>query len=441
MELRGYQERVLCDLQAAFAAGHAGAVLELGTGAGKTVTAAALVSGATAAGERVLWLAHRRELVEQALAALRGRGLELGDRLQVRTCQGRLDETFRPDLIVVDEGHRAMAPTYRRVFSRWPMARRVLLTGTALRTDGQRLAEVASAHVRGPSVGELTRDGWLVPARYWAVPGADLSALPRPIRGDFRPADLSAVFDRPEVTGDVAATYARLARGRIGVVFAASVAHAGRVAVELRRLGVPAAVVHGNTPRRERAALLELHQLGDLQVLCCADLLVEGWDHPALGAVSFARATTSPIVWRQGVGRLLRTHEGKRDGLVLDHGGNVFRHGPVEDDLEDDLPAQRGRPGRVALPLLTCAACFAVMRSVPRPLTCPRCHELVEAPKGRVVNETRGELAEVEAPKKQKKQAVDWRLWREIDADRERRGYRPGWTWTQYALRASCKEW
>ena len=445
MQLRDYQHRAVAELRQAYCDGHQGAILELGTGAGKTVTAASVVAGAAGHGGCVLWVAHRRELLTQARATLEAVGLAAAlQRGQVvlttvQSSQPCLPEP--PTVIVVDEGHRAMASSYRKIFSRWPEAFRVLLTGTAWRSDGASFDAVATKLVRGPSVAELTTEGWLVPARYWSVPGADLSGL-RLARGDYQAADLAAAFDRPGLVGDVVATYLRLARDRAGVVFASGVQHAEHLAEQLVAAGVTAAAVHAGTPKLERARLLEQHGAGQVQVLTTADLLVEGWDNPLVSAVVLARATASAIVWRQAVGRGLRTSPGKADCVVLDHGANVGRLGLVSEPLEYEArPSGGARGPGGGLALLTCQACFAVLPAQPRPASCPRCFALLPRPAQRQLEQCPGELVEVTAPAAPKRREIDWTRWHQIDAERQQRGFKSGWTWARYNMASEAKQW
>lgn len=446
MELRDYQHRAVADLRQAYCDGHGGAVLELGTGAGKTVTAASVVAGAIGLGGWVLWVAHRRELLAQAAATLEAVGLgaaSAAGRVVLMTVQGRMPErSTPPTVIVVDEGHRAMARSYRTIFTRWPDAFRVLLTGTAWRSDGASFDAVASRVIRGPSVADLTAEGWLVPVRYWSVPGADLSSL-RLARGDFRPTDLATAFDQPGLVGDVVDHFKRVAGDRVGVVFASGVAHADHLAAELVAAGVGAAAVHSKTPKDERARQLELHASGHVQVLVSADLLIEGWDNPRVSAVVLARATASAIVWRQAVGRGLRTFAGKEDCVVLDHGANVERLGLVAEPL--DYEARPGGGARGAgtggLALLTCPVCFAVLPAQPRPASCARCFAVLPAPAARKLQTRAGELVEVTGPVAPKRQQIDWAKWRQIDAERERRGFKAGWTWARYNLKEGVDQW
>lgn len=444
VELRPYQTQAVDDLRTAYCAGHEGAILELGTGAGKTVSAMAVVAGVWQGRGSVLWLAHRRELVDQARECAVSLGLQpMLDcgKLRMCTVQGSGWRGMEPDptVLVIDEGHRALAASYRAVIAAYSLAFRVLLTGTAWRSDGGDFSAVAPVTVRGPSIGELTDAGWLVPAAYWSVPGADLSGL-RVQRGEFKPADVAAAMDRPQLVGDVAATLLRLAPGRRGVVFCAGVEHALHVAEALVAAGVDAAAVHGGTKPTERKALLAAHRAGSLQVLCNADLLIEGWDNPAVSVVSVARATASNIVWRQAVGRGLRPAEGKADCVVIDHGGNCARLGLVAEALEYEAGGGGARGRSDGLSLLTCDKCFAVLPSKPRPASCPRCFALIAAPAGRKVEQVAGELVPFDG-KAARRGPVDWNLWRRIDAERERKGYRAGWTWTQYAIRSEVGSW
>ena len=450
MELRDYQISAIEQLRAAYTAGHAGAILELGTGAGKTVTAASVCASAVGLGGWVLWVAHRRELLTQAEATMRQLSLSRAldtRRVELATVQSlaarlhKLGDIEPPAVIVVDEGHRALAASYRQIFAHWPSAFRILLTGTAWRSDRQDFAPVASALVRGPSVGELTAAGWLVPACYWSIPGVDLSGV-RSARGDYRADDLAHAFDRPKLVGDVADTYARLAGDRRGVVFGSGVDHARHIASELTARGIVAKAVHGAMSRVERESALVGHYVGSVQVLTSAELLVEGWDCPAVSCVSFARATQSEIVWRQAIGRGLRLAGGKGDCMVLDHGGNVHRLGDVAERLEYQ-PGSDGQRGtqRDAISLLTCQSCWAVLPSRPRPAACSRCGaELPVASRAQLVTSS-GELERVTTPQRAAKPATDWKLWRQIDAERKARGHKPGWTWAQYGLRSGLQQW
>ena len=445
VDLRPYQGEAVDRLRAAYCAGAGGALLELGTGAGKTVTAMAVVAGVWRGRGSVLWVAHRQELVQQARACAVEFGLQPAidaGKLVFATVQGSAwrDLPLVPTVIVVDEGHRALAKSYLSIFAEYHVSFRLLLTGTAWRSDGGDFSRVAEVTVKGPTIGELTEQGYLVPACYWSVPGVDCSGL-HVRRGEFVAGEVAAAFDRPQLVGDVAATYLRLAGDRRGVVFCAGVAHAEHVAAGLRDLGVAAVCVSGETRLHERASALHAHSLGLLQVLCNADLLVEGWDNPAVSAVSVARATASDIIWRQAVGRGLRPAQGKPDCVVIDHGGNCARLGLVDEVLqyESGSGGARGRSDGVSL--LTCDACFAVLPSKPRPVTCPRCFAVLPVKAARKAEAVDGELVPFGGERAQGKAAMDWALWRKLDVERQSRGYRVGWTWARYNASKEAQSW
>jgi hypothetical protein len=178
-----------------------------------------------------------------------------------------------------------------------------------------------------------------------------------------------------------------------------------------------------------------------LQVLCNADLLIEGWDNPAVSAVSLARPTASAIVWRQAVGRGLRPAHGKTDCVVLDHGGNCLRLGLVADPLAYEAGGCSSARARSDGPsLVTCSACFAVFASQPRPVTCPRCFEVLPV-KALAVQAVAGELVQFDGAAVNRPRVVDWTLWNRLDRERQRKGYRAGWTWARYAASAEVKGW
>ncbi len=442
MELRPYQANALNQLRNVARHGHKGAILRMATGAGKTATAGFVVASAVAKGNTVAWFAHRRELIGQARTTLVAIGL--GDaindgRISFGTMQGGARNIAPPSLVVVDEGHRALSKSYRKILDAWPNAFRLLLTGTVWRGDGQAFAPYATAIVDGPSIAELTAAGWLAPACYWSIPGASLDELERK-RGDFTAASNANVFDRPKLVADVVQTYQARASERPALVYASGVEHAKRLCEQFKAAGINAASVDGKTPKKQRRAIFDAMRQGALDVLTSADLLVEGVDFPRVAAIVMARATQSPIIWRQAVGRGLRTFRAKADCMVLDHGGNAMRLGFVCDPLVYEPKSGNRKPQPRAPSVLTCEQCFAVLPSRPRPTECARCGAPIPETKRRVAVAA-GELVQLNASPTRKRNAINWQLWRQIDRERRRRGYRPGWTWHQYQIKNGLRKW
>lgn len=373
-------------------------LLVLPTGAGKTHVAASVIRKAVRAGKRVLFLAHRRELIEQAYLRITGAGVAakrigviLGnDRarrndaapVQVASVEKfrRLDGLGKFDIIFVDEAHRAPSPTYREVLERFPKARIVGLTATPQRFDGKALGDMFDELLEGPPPLALVEQGHLALPRVFTVPEDELPRMlgVRVTGGDFATGDTEDRVSRPEIAGSVIRDWLHRAEGRPTVVFCVSVAHAHKIAYRFRRQGVATEIVTGKTKVDDRAAMLARVADGTTKVIVNCEILTEGWDAPNVRCVVLARPTLSDTLYMQQVGRVMRP--GPIVPLILDHAGNVRRHGLPESHFDWELTGSRPR-GATGFRARTCPACGAMMLLGAR--ECPACGSEMPAPNTR----------------------------------------------------------
>jgi superfamily II DNA or RNA helicase len=333
-------------LRRSYASGHRAPLLQLPTGGGKTIVFATVAAGARAKGRRVLVVAHRRELVRQASEKLAAAGVQHGiiaagfvaapDALvqvaSVQTLAARDFANFGPfDLVVPDEAHHAAASTWRNVLREHPRAKRLGVTATPMRLDGRGLGVNADGPfddlVVGASVRELVEDGHLVPARCFVAAHAIDTAGVRTRRGDFDSHALAACADNGVITGDAVLHYRRHADHQPAIAFCVTIQHAEHVAEAFRAAGYRAACVHGKTKKDARDRLIAGLGNGEAEVLTSAELISEGLDVPAVGAVILLRPTKSLALHLQQIGRGMRPAPGKTHLVVLDHAGNILKHG------------------------------------------------------------------------------------------------------------------
>jgi superfamily II DNA or RNA helicase len=255
IQFRDYQLRAIHDARVKIGAGVRRIVLNAPTGAGKTCIAAGIVQSAIAKGKRVLFLAHRRELIEQTVNKLVDAGvlhfgvIMAGNRLnsadapvQVASIQTLIRRELPPaDLIIIDEAHRASARSYLSVIANYPSAAVLGLTATPERTDGKGLDDIFQDMIVVETVPNLIEQGFLVKPVCYVGPTADLSGV-RTKRGDYDERQLATVMDKPKLVGDIIENWKRLARGKPTAVFAVNVAHADHIAAEFRAAGVSAAI-------------------------------------------------------------------------------------------------------------------------------------------------------------------------------------------------------
>jgi superfamily II DNA or RNA helicase/HKD family nuclease len=336
------QREALEALRASREAGHSRALVVMATGLGKTWLAAmeARASGAA----RVLWIAHRLELLEQAGEVMRrampdaAQGWCVGGRVWERGAQvvlasvGALSQPERLaalaaerfDLVVIDEAHHAPAASYQRVLGALDAGFVLGLTATPERMDLASVAGVFHDHIAyRAELARGLREGFLVAVRYWGMRDVVDYGAVRFGAGRFDEAQLAEALE--------AAHEARMALvwgawqahpGRRTLVFCQSVAHAQAVGGWLRGRGVRVAVVWAGAGSADRQGALEALASGDLDAICAVDLFNEGIDVPSLDRVVLLRPTESPVIFLQQLGRGLRRCEGKEAVTVIDLVGN-----------------------------------------------------------------------------------------------------------------------
>lgn len=343
--LRPYQLDALAGIRTTLET-NASCVCVLPTGTGKTSVAATLMNEWP--GGNCLFLAHTRELVDQAAGRLAGElgyppvvemGVRGGERdlfyqggmVVVGSVQSMLTdrrlkkyEQHPFDLIVIDECHRATSRSYRKIVEYFvrknPQCKTVGLTATPNRADGTALGLVFEAVGYAMDIPDAIDGGWLVPVRQRAVVVSDVQ-IDGPSRTnemgekDFTDAQVEEVMIDESALVATADPLVREAEGRPTLVFCATVRHAHELAAVIDRYAPgSAAAVDGETPHEQRADLIARFRDGRIQFLCNAQLFVEGFDAPACSCVAVARPTKSVGRYTQMVGRALRPLPGVVDG-------------------------------------------------------------------------------------------------------------------------------
>lgn len=355
------------------------------TGAGKTVLAAEIIDRFHNRGEKVLFLAHRQELIDQTCEKLTDvgapHGVIMGSRVrtpdapvQVASIQTLLNRPKpRAGLVIIDEAHRARAKSYETILSHYPHAKVLLLTATPWRTDGKGLGPVADDLVLATTTAELIRQGHLADYTGVVFKALDTSEIGTRA-GEFKQDDLSreAMSEKGKaIVGDVVEQYVLRARGKRAVVFAVSIEHSKFLADRFREAGVAAEHADGEMPTVERAAVIRRVREGRTVVLCNCNLVSEGFDLPALEVVILARPTASVSAHLQMLGRGLRPFPGKALAIFHDHAGNLERLGLPDDDRDYSLTGdgeRKKRQGGTAPK--TCAECKTRWFGGPM---CPTC--------------------------------------------------------------------
>lgn len=381
--LRPYQLAAVEQIRAALRRGRRRVLLTLPTGAGKTLTAASMIAGALERGKRCMFVAHRKELIDQTVAAFARLGItsvgvirasdkrrDASQPIQVASVQTlarRKQADF--DLVFVDEAHRATAATYlQHVFGRHSKAVIVGLSATPVRQDGKPLGAQFDELVVGARYSELIGAGYLAPPLVYSTPLLPDLGRVRTTAGEYNQEDLEAAVNRGSLIGDLYTQWAKHPPART-VAFAVSIAHSRAIVERFRAEGVRAEHLDGTTPEDERAAILARLASGETTLVSNVAVLCEGWDLPSCKRLILARPTKSLGLYMQMAGRILRPHDGEVP-VILDHGGNFDRHGAPHMDREWSLSAKpKGEPG--VAPSRVCPECFAHILANAK--VCPLC--------------------------------------------------------------------
>ena len=438
MTLRPYQNKSVEAIRESYRRGNRSPLLVLPTGAGKTIVFTWIAANSKVP---VLILVHRVELLRQTSEKLTAFGVDhglispkytpkYGKRVQVASVQtlvNRFDRVSPPGLIIIDEAHHATAGTWRQVLDRYDCLK-LGVTATPVRTDGRGLNDVFDDLVIGPSVSELIDLNFLTRPKVYAPAGRiDLSDV-RMSGGDYNRSELSEAMDKPTITGDAVKYYRRFADGVPAVAFCVSVEHAKHVAERFRSAGYRSEAVYGGHPKRDEI----LSSLGySLDVVTSCDLISEGTDIPAIGCAILLRPTVSEGLYLQQVGRALRVYDGREYAVVLDHVGNVMKHGMPDEvrpwTLEGRKKGERRKTDEVKAS--ECPSCYAVY---PSGRVCPECgHERELTP--REIQEQEGELVEVQRIERRKTQGRA-RTYDELVAIGRSRGYKNPQYWAKRVM-------
>ena len=306
---------------------------------------------------------------------------------------------------VQDEAHHVLLKNkWGKAVDMFPNAIGLGVTATPERADGYGLGRhadgVFDTMVEGPQMRALIDMGYLTDYRVFAPPSdLDLTNVNVTKSGEFSKEPLKAAVNKSHVVGDVVKHYLRIAPGKLGITFVDSVDTAKQVAAEFNRAGVPAAVVSADTPDAERISILRKFKARELMQLVNVDLFGEGFDLPAIEVVSMARPTQSYALYVQQFGRALRLILGnisrstwdsytdlqrrlliaqstKPHAIIIDHVGNVDRHG-LPDRKRIWTMDRRERTGKNKvsddIPTTTCLnpACVSVYERIYK--KCPYC--------------------------------------------------------------------
>ena len=404
-ELRPHQTRAIASLRNSLMAGHRRPMLQLPTGAGKTVTAAAMIRNALEKGNRVIFTVPAVSLVDQTAREFYAEGIRDIGVMQadhpmtdaskpvqiasVQTLQRR--EIPQAGLVIIDEAHRNFQ--FVRDWMRRDGWERVPFVGLSATPWTQGLGRDYDDLIVGATTQELMDLGLLAPFKVFAPTKPDLSEV-RTVAGDYHEGDLSDAMQKGSITADVVTTWLQLGENRPTLCFAVDRAHAAALKTQFEAAEVPTGYVDAFSTPEEREEVRKGFAAGLLKVVCNVGVLTTGvdWD---VRCLILARPTKSEMLYTQIIGRALRTAPGKDHALILDHSDTTLRLGFVtdihHDRLDDGTPKGKRKAEKKTAEPKECSACHFVRPA--KVHACPSCG--FEPTKQDAVEVVEGDLVEM----------------------------------------------
>lgn len=371
MELRDYQNEAIDAVCSAYDQHWRQMILSMATGSGKTVVFSQLYERLKSRlPGKMLILAHREELIDQAISTMQtsNPSLRIGKEMAGyiadpstadvivagvatlgRKNTSRL-EKFNPSdfsTVIVDEAHHTLAESYMRILEAFHVLEdrtsKLLLgfTATPFRSDGRPLGEIYKKMVYVYSLRQAISAGWLAEVRgYRVTTHTDLSGVTI-AGGDFNKTELEAAINTPERNKAIVEAWQKYGESRPSVAFVAGVEHARSLSEAFNAAGVPSEAIWGEDP--DRTAKLDDFRARKIKVLANCNVLTEGVDIPLISCILLARPTQSSVLFTQMVGRSTRLCPGKTDAIVLDMVDISGSHSLIT------LPMLMGLPGGLDL--------------------------------------------------------------------------------------------
>lgn len=464
-KLRSYQQETIDKVYQSMRSGHRRIVVQQPPRTGKTVIMAEIARKTTAKGNRVMFIIHRKEVLEQAIETfkLQGVDMNLTTMGMVQTLTRRINQLDKPQLILVDEAHHALAKSYLNILDAFPNAYVLYFTATPIRTGHEQLDQIADDIVTGKSIKWLTDHHFLAPFHYYGLGDIDRSKL-RKSNGDYSSESMDQAISH-EIYGHIVEQYQRLAKGKQAVVYCHSIESAKKITQQFEQAGITAAEVDGNTEVALRDELVQKFRDQKLTILVNVNLFTEGVDLPNVDCVIMARPTSSLALYLQFSMRCLNPREGKT-AIIIDHVDNFLTFGLPNNDrnwseaivTKDKRKAKSSTENGPAI--AQCNYCFGTFyRDQIVNDCCPLCgHELKKETKDyKIVNVDLQEIKENQAVNHRKamikkilsdqvmanvadKSVGQLHTLKEFQAYANLHNYSPGWAWYQFNNRRK-KKW
>lgn len=455
-QLRSYQQETIDQVHQSMLHGHHRIIVQQPPRTGKTVIMAEIARQVTAKGNRVMFVIHRKEVLSQARKTFKVQNVDmsLATMGMVQTLTRRVEKLPEPQLILIDEGHHALAKSYLRILNQFPKAYVLYFTATPVRTGHKQLDLIADDLIVGKSIKWLTEHHFLAPFKYYGLGDIDRSKL-RKAHGDYSTSSMDNAISH-QIYGHIVQQYQRLASDKQAVVYCHSIASAKEVTNKFHQAGISAEEIDGDTDQKLRDRLVQRFRDQQLTILVNVNLFTEGVDLPNVDCVIMARPTSSLALYLQFSMRCLNPREGKT-AIIIDHVDNFLTFGLPNNDRDwnetiktkDKRKTLKNDNGPA---ICQCKYCFGIFyRKEMENNCCPLCGHKLESDQQdyKIINVDLQEIKAVNQRKRLVNQILNDQVManvadktpgqlhtlKEFQAYARLHNYSPGWAWYQMKKR------
>ena len=439
-----YQQELIDKARNSLAKGNKSVLIVSPAGSGKSIVIAEIARLAINKGGHVMFMVHRKELVEQIKETFLKDEIDLSHTtiMTVGRIKNRLGKLPKPTLIITDETHHSLAKTYQTIYEYYSDVPRLGFSATPWRLSGKGLKDVYDDMVIGPSVRWLIDNHYLAPFKMYGFQ-ADTSDLKKSSTGDYTKKSMDDMANKI-IHGDIIRNWKDKANGRKTIVYCHSIEFSKKVAQWFNDAGIPAKHADSKTPAKERDEIMDKFREGKIKVLCNVDLVSEGFNVPDCSCVIMLRPTQSLVLYIQQSMRSMRYVKGKT-AIIIDQVENYKNFGLPDADRQwslNDRKKRKKSDKTIGPAIRTCDECFAVIPA--QCIKCPVCGAKLKIAEKKVEIDEKAKLQEVKNFKLEvnnllTRKPSELKTIGELKAYAKAKGYKPGWLYFQQKQRGWIK--
>jgi len=436
-QLHDYQQALVDNTRQSYVDGYKSPCVVAPCGAGKSVIISEIARMTTLRGNKVLFLVHRKELIDQIKDTFKKNSVDL--KLvhfgMVQTVVKKLDRLNKPQLIITDENHHSLAASYRKIYDHFHDVLKLGFTATPIRLNGSGLGDINDILIEEVNAKWLIENSYLSPYKYYAPKLIDTEKLKLNSLREFSSTSIDSAMDDKTIYGDAIKHYKQLADGEQAIAYCHNVEASKQLADEFKQQGINAVHLDGKTPKTERDEMIQKFRDKAIQIITNCDIIGEGFDVPDCSTVIMLRPTESLSLFIQQSMRGMRYRPGKTS-IIIDHVDNVRRHGLPDMERQWSLEGKKkSSKDKPEVPIKECENCYAVYS--PEEKHCPMCGHVpeIQEKKDYEVDDS-AELEEVteEDITLDFREPKDCKSMAELVELAKNRGYKKGWAYFQGKL-------